>query len=145
MDAFPRDTVVHIIDAMIRDGALSSESASFEKDGERVSFQRIRWARETTALRVDATRKRPSVEKKARSPKSEVTVSTLQSALRDFRRNAASASKVPAFRIFSDRVLEEIAERRPHDLETLRGCAGVGGATTSKYGQAILKLVAAFA
>jgi RecQ family ATP-dependent DNA helicase len=145
MDAFPRDTVVHIIDAMVRAGSLSSESASFEKDGERVSFQRIRWVGGTTSLRVDAYSKKSTLEKKPRTRKGEVSVSNLQGALRDFRRNAASASKVPAFRIFSDRVLEEIAERRPHNLEALRGCAGVGGATTTKYGQAILKLVAAFA
>jgi superfamily II DNA helicase RecQ len=142
--------VVHVIEAMVRAGVLSSETASFERDGERVSFVRIRLVNGSgrangAGLRVSkssagngvATRSKAS----AKRPKSSEPVTALHLALRDFRKSAASASKVPAFRIFSDRVLVEIAERKPRDLHALQSCSGVGPATAKKYGEQILKVV----
>jgi superfamily II DNA helicase RecQ len=137
---------------MVRAGVLSTEVASFEKDGERISFTRVRAregaqpVREVPVLRV--ARPAPAQrtpEKPARAPRrrgAEADLSALHGALRDWRRQTAKSTQVPAFRILSDRVLHEIAEHRPRDLDALRACPGVGAAITKKYGGAILELVA---
>ncbi len=64
------------------------------------------------------------------------------SALKRWRRNAARTAGMPAYLIFHDRVLEEIARRRPADAEALRACRGIGPTKLKQFGAAVLAVVA---
>ncbi len=63
--------------------------------------------------------------------------------LKAWRLNEAREQGVPAFVIFNDRTLAEIAQRRPGDAAALRDISGIGSAKLAKYGEAVLRLVGA--
>jgi len=48
---------------------------------------------------------------------------------------------VPAYTVFHDATLEEIARRRPGSSEELRTVSGVGAIKLERYGSAVLDLV----
>jgi ATP-dependent DNA helicase RecQ len=62
--------------------------------------------------------------------------------LRAWRRDAALEHGVPAYVIFHDATLKEIARVRPGSLGELRGIAGVGARKLEAYGDEILRLSA---
>jgi DNA helicase-2/ATP-dependent DNA helicase PcrA len=62
--------------------------------------------------------------------------------LREWRRRRASADGVPAYVIFHDKTLAEIAERKPGDWADLAGVPGVGPAKLDRYADEILEIVA---
>ena len=64
-------------------------------------------------------------------------------ALRDWRKSEARAQGVPAYVIFHDATLAEIAGRRPASLEALRGIPGVGESKLARYGAAVLEALRA--
>ena len=49
---------------------------------------------------------------------------------------------MPAYVVFPDATLREIAINRPHTLAELAGISGVGDRKLEQYGAAILELVA---
>ena len=63
--------------------------------------------------------------------------SHIEAALREWRLAEARRRKVPAFRIFSDRVLKAIASTRPRTARELLAISGIGMTTVEKYGQQI--------
>ncbi|NKC30834.1 DNA helicase RecQ [Falsiroseomonas selenitidurans] len=63
-------------------------------------------------------------------------------ALRDWRRSEAQAQSVPAYVIFQDRTLAEIATARPRSLDQLGQIAGVGRTKLERYGDAVLRVLA---
>ena len=62
-------------------------------------------------------------------------------ALRAWRLQVAREHDVPAYTVFHDATLQEIARRLPRSREALRGISGVGEAKLSRYGAALLALV----
>ncbi|MBN8732767.1 MAG: ATP-dependent DNA helicase RecQ [Acidobacteria bacterium] len=67
----------------------------------------------------------------------------LEEALRAWRLEEARKKRIPAFRIFSDRVLRAIAEERPTNLSDLTAIPGVGLKLAEKFGQHIFRIVGA--
>ena len=65
----------------------------------------------------------------------------LLSALKARRRALADAAEVPAYVVFSDRTLIEMAERRPATLDAMAGISGVGAVKLERYGRAFLEVV----
>jgi ATP-dependent DNA helicase RecQ len=65
----------------------------------------------------------------------------LVAALRELRTSLAKAAKVPAYCIFADRTLAEMAVRRPGSLDALSGVRGVGPAKLERYGEKILAVI----
>ncbi|WP_277755250.1 DNA helicase RecQ [Teichococcus oryzae] len=61
-------------------------------------------------------------------------------ALRDWRRRTALAQGVPAYVIFQDRTLAEIAALRPMDQSALSTVPGVGTTKLERYGAAVLEI-----
>jgi ATP-dependent DNA helicase RecQ len=59
-------------------------------------------------------------------------------ALRAWRREEAREQGVPAYVIFHDATLAEIAARRPEDLRALRSIPGVGESKLERYGDSVL-------
>jgi ATP-dependent DNA helicase RecQ len=63
-------------------------------------------------------------------------------ALRETRRSLAAEAGVPAYVVFHDSTLREIADARPSTLAELAGVNGVGRAKLERYGEAMLAAVA---
>jgi ATP-dependent DNA helicase RecQ len=62
----------------------------------------------------------------------------LFNALRGLRRRLAERQGVPAYVIFVDRTLIEMAQKRPATLDDLAQCSGVGATKLTKYGAEFL-------
>ena len=62
-------------------------------------------------------------------------------ALRDLRARLAKEQNVPAYVIFHDSTLRNIAERRPESMGELAQVGGIGGAKLERYGSEVLEVV----
>ena len=60
------------------------------------------------------------------------------------RRELADAANVPAFMIFSDRTLAEIATYFPQSPQSLETMHGIGGRKVAQYGERVLEIVRVF-
>ncbi|MEL6610243.1 MAG: HRDC domain-containing protein, partial [Pseudomonadota bacterium] len=65
----------------------------------------------------------------------------LLSALKAKRRALAEQAKVPAYVIFNDKTLIEMAQRRPGNLDQMAGISGVGAKKLDSYGDAFLAVI----
>ncbi|MDF1802592.1 DNA helicase RecQ [Thalassovita sp.] len=65
----------------------------------------------------------------------------LLSALKAKRRALAEAANVPAYVIFNDRTLIEMAETRPETLDQMAGVSGVGAKKLERYGDTFLEVI----
>ena len=66
----------------------------------------------------------------------------LLSALKAKRRYLAEQANAPAYIIFNDRTLIEMAETRPMNLDQMAGIGGVGAKKLESYGAAFLEVIA---
>jgi DNA helicase II / ATP-dependent DNA helicase PcrA len=62
--------------------------------------------------------------------------------LKEWRRKRAQADGVPAYVVFHDRTLADIAERKPRDWGDLAGITGVGPTKLERYADEVLAVVA---
>ncbi|MFD1794987.1 DNA helicase RecQ [Paracoccus aurantiacus] len=94
----------------------------------------------SVTLREDSIRR----AKPAFVPKMQVAEedAPLFSALKAKRRALAEAQRVPAYVIFPDRTLQEMAERRPQTLDEMARINGVGAKKLDSYGDAFLSVIA---
>ena len=65
----------------------------------------------------------------------------LLAALKARRRELAEAARVPAYIVFNDRTLIEMAERRPQTLDEMAAISGVGARKLERYGAAFLSVI----
>ncbi len=65
----------------------------------------------------------------------------LMSLLKAKRRALAEAANVPAYVIFPDRTLIEMAERKPGNLDQMAGITGVGAKKLESFGAAFLEVI----
>ena len=61
--------------------------------------------------------------------------------LKAWRANEARVQSVPAYVIFHDSTLAEIAAVQPHDLTTLAAISGIGARKLERYGPAVISLI----
>ena len=66
---------------------------------------------------------------------------SLLSALKAKRRALAEAGGVPAYVVFADRTLIEMAQQRPATLDAMMGITGVGAKKLESYGAAFLAVI----
>jgi ATP-dependent DNA helicase RecQ len=62
-------------------------------------------------------------------------------ALREWRKGVAKEHGVPAYTVFHDATLQEIARRLPDSFDGLRGISGIGATKLERYGELLLKVV----
>ena len=65
----------------------------------------------------------------------------LLNALREKRREIARKDAVPAYIVFSDRTLAEMALRRPATLAAMANVRGVGEMKLARYGEEFLSVI----
>jgi ATP-dependent DNA helicase RecQ len=99
-------------------------------------------------LRLRAAVTKPKREKRVRSRtsaggtgQSDIANAALLQALRDCRKALANAQQLPAFVIFHDSTLEEMARLRPQTLDELRLINGVGARKLERYGAEFLQIL----
>ncbi|TPI55928.1 DNA helicase RecQ [Mesorhizobium sp. B3-1-3] len=68
---------------------------------------------------------------------------SLLAALKTLRLRLAKERQVPAYVVFSDRTLIDMAERRPRDIDDFAEVNGVGAAKLKEFGEAFLSAIAA--
>ncbi|MEZ2333484.1 DNA helicase RecQ [Mesorhizobium sp. RCC_202] len=68
---------------------------------------------------------------------------SLLATLKTLRLRLAKERQVPAYVVFSDRTLIDMAERRPQDLDDFAEVNGVGAAKLKEFGEVFLKAIAA--
>ncbi|MBV9679179.1 MAG: HRDC domain-containing protein, partial [Acidobacteriaceae bacterium] len=166
-----RNDFEQVLGAMARAGLITLAEATFEKNGKQVPYRKAALTTEgrrldgTTPLnfvmkdtaRPEGARQR---KKKAKikaggtktagskpSPKAEKRAvsngngENLDKALRAWRVQEAKRRGIPAFRIFGDRVLQDIVAKRPETDEELLAISGVGTSTVKRYGAEIFRLL----
>lgn len=88
---------------------------------------------------------KPDRKTKSRTSKPAIELSSeddhLLVQLKALRLELARARKVPAYVVFSDSTLAEIASTRPHDLDLMSEINGVGPKKLQDYGEAFLAVV----
>ncbi|WP_172675032.1 HRDC domain-containing protein, partial [Stenotrophomonas pictorum] len=62
-------------------------------------------------------------------------------ALRGLRAELAKEQNVPAFVIFHDSTLRNIAEQRPTSVAELARVGGIGGSKLARYGERLVEIV----
>ena len=94
---------------------------------------------------AEITLRRDTVRTPDRRPAVKALVSDedapLLSALKAKRRGLAEAARVPAYVIFPDRTLIEMAERRPQTLDQMAAINGVGSKKLDRYGVDFLEVI----
>ena len=89
--------------------------------------------------------RRDTIKSATRRPAVKAMVSDedapLLSALKAKRRGLAEAAKLPAYIIFNDKTLIEMAEKRPANLDAMAGISGIGAKKLDSYGDAFLEVI----
>lgn len=93
------------------------------------------------ALRRDSIRAAAATRRPAVKAMVSEEDAPLLSALKAKRRAFAEAAKVPAYVIFNDRTLIEMAEMRPQTLDEMARIGGVGAKKLERYGDAFLEVI----
>lgn len=160
--AMDRRTFEELLRGMVRAHWLRLSEASFEKDGRVIHFRKAFLTRTPgqgtlqETVRLAITRKLPTAVSKTRKKKAEGkrTPKTperpahrpepdpvIESTLREWRRQEARRKRMPAFRIFGNTTLRELARDCPQDQDQLLAVRGIGPVLVKKYGPTIVQII----
>lgn len=153
--ALSRDDFEDVLGAMARAGLVRLTDAVFEKDGKPIPYRKVSLTSEgaavtpetpinlimkTTAVVAKKGKRKKKPGPAARPAPSEKD-SRVEDALRSWRLREAKRRGVPAFNIFSDKVLTAIASARPGTARELLSINGIGMHTVEKYGAHIFRIL----
>jgi DNA topoisomerase-3 len=143
-----------LLNSMARSGLVAITETSFEKDGKRIEFRKVRLtpagrepgSAERVMVPEDSepppqTRVKRQKRTRTRTPKQQPATTGLEAALRAWRTAEAKKAGVPAFRILTDKTLLAIAAAEPETQASLSSISGVNSSVMRKYADRILRLV----
>jgi DNA topoisomerase-3 len=153
-----RDAFEDVLGAMARAGLVRLTSEVFEKDGRSIPYRKVNLLEDREEIEIlmkdevaqaprSRKRKKKAVGRKKgkREPKMAVATvapdAAVQTTLRNWRLAEAKRRGVPAFRIFSDKVLEAMAASRPETAAELLAIPGIGISIVEKYGAQLYRLL----
>ncbi len=165
-----RDDFEQLLGAMARARLAQTADAQFVKDGKRILYRTVALtaaaAEISEATPVDLVIKqtpapsKPSRRRSKPAPRKSDSQSPflgsesgklpvfspdrdspLGERLRQWRSEQARVRKVPAFRIFADRILREIVAHRPATIQDLLAIPGIGLSTVERYGLDLCRLL----
>jgi len=96
---------------------------------------------ETFRLRLEPPKPGGRRARRRATPAPPAPDAELVARLKSLRRDLAAARNVPAYVVFTDRTLEEMAASRPRSLDELAGVRGVGTAKLAAFGPAFLSVL----
>jgi len=121
-------------------GALRTASAEHGGFALTEKGEKILLGRETIMLRSDPLMRR---ERRQKNPVNlDEATDRIVAALKRRRRELAQEEGVPAYVIFADRTLIDMAEKRPATLDDMLAVHGVGERKIARYGRAFLEALA---
>ncbi len=123
-------------------GALQTASAEHGGFALTAKGEDILFGRETIMLRSEPMKPRERSRRQEASTLDEAA-ERLLAALKQKRRELAQEEGVPAYVIFPDRTLIDMAEKRPATLDEMLGVHGVGERKLARYGDAFLEALEA--
>jgi ATP-dependent DNA helicase RecQ len=139
----PRRSWLTKVRQLFAAGAL--EEASADHGGFRLTERGVRIMRgdEEIRLRVEPEPRARDRNGRAKPQHDEMDSDTRRvfEHLRTLRLQLAREEDVPAYVIFPDRTLIELAERRPRNPDEMRRIAGIGQAKLARYGDAFLAAI----
>ncbi|TVP57467.1 MAG: ATP-dependent DNA helicase RecQ [Gemmatimonadales bacterium] len=109
--------------------------------GESVAERAAAVPRRSPSRPASSPASRPTPSARRRDPSLSEADEALFEELRELRLELARAQGVPAYIVFSDQVLREMATRRPATDAELLDVAGVGPVKLERYGQAFLSVL----
>jgi len=121
-------------------GALRSASAEHGGFALTEKGEDILLGRETIMLRGDPATPRERMRKE--TPRLDEASDRILAALKRKRLDLAHEEGVPAYVIFADRTLIDMAEKRPATLDEMLAVHGVGAQKLARYGDAFLQVLA---
>ena len=128
---------------LVASGLLAVDSEAFGGLRLTDSSRGVLTGGQSVVLRKEAPGKK--ARERDRSPRTGVSVQpqdlSLFGALRDLRAELAREQNVPAYVIFHDSTLRNIAEQRPESLGDLAKVGGIGGTKLERYGPQVLEIV----
>ena len=133
------------IRALLRQGYLMTPPGDYEiirttKLADRVLFdgERVLWRRPAEKAAPDKTQAAITAGKREEAGPVDAG---LFERLRALRTDLARQARVPAYVIFHDATLRDMAARQPTTVEELLEVSGVGERKAEKYGQAVLEVI----
>ena len=158
-----RNDVEELLGALVRGGHVLQRQEAFQKDGKRIEFKRVHltprgraesdldeaWIAEQPrgkAVRGGAGSRRAAAAPEERfdldpAEAAHAAPPELVEALRSLRTARARERRIPAYCIFNDATLLNIAAARPRDERQLLAVKGVGPGIIGNYGREILDAV----
>ena len=139
-----RDQIQRWIDHLMEEGYLRADGEEYPvlrltaRAGD-VLFRGARVLLRERAAEPEETRK--TAAKSAARPASQEADGSLLSALKALRSRLAQEAGVPAYIIFSNATLADMAALRPLDMEEFLQVSGVGRVKAERYGQAFLEAI----
>ena len=94
---------------------------------------------ESVALHSEASSRQRRRDRTSEAP--EDVDKVLFGALKQLRLEIAKEEGVPAYVVFNDRSLTDMASRKPQNLDALAGCHGVGAVKLERYGEQFLAVL----
>ena len=93
---------------------------------------------------IKERQERPKLRKEPLLAEPSPASADLLAALKDLRRSISTDLKKPAYIVFSDASLQDMAEKKPANIYEFRLVNGVGDHKASQFGQAFLEAIAAW-
>jgi superfamily II DNA helicase RecQ len=160
---FPRSDFETILRSLARADLITLSEHTFEKQGQVIHYKRAGLTDDgrnfdpkgissisiiSQALFQKTSGRRQSEDKKAKAVKvikrsDSGKTGDLYDTLRDWRIATARKRGLPAFRIFSNKVLDSLASEQPTSNDELRQVSGVGPYFVKTYGKEIIGIVKA--
>ncbi|MDQ7073726.1 MAG: RecQ family ATP-dependent DNA helicase [Gammaproteobacteria bacterium] len=141
-----------LLTSLRRAELISLQEDTFETEGKQIHFVRVHLSEQSRNGRIDyaaiqlpqfgkTSKKKSKPRKKAIpiEPLSPLAQQRLQR-LTQWRLETARREKVPAFRIFSDKTLLELASVAPDNPEALLQIAGIGAKKVENYSAAVFRV-----
>lgn len=139
----PRSDIQALIDHLLADGYLFQSPKSRELSVTKKAGALLFHGERVTMRRRELTAEERSTKSRCRRTDSTLPTEAqmLFDMLRELRYEIARQEKVPAYVIFSDATLSEMAQRAPKDMGEFLSISGVGAIKAERYGNAFLKKI----
>ena len=132
-----------LVQAMVSSGYCSIKQSSFEKAGRKINYkllELISTPKEEELKQLKLTKFESSEIPKRKYEEVSLSVDELSlfESLRKWRSKHASKSRVPPYRVLSDRSLQELSSLKPKSEKDLLKIYGFGAKKIEKYGKELI-------
>ncbi|MFQ5559196.1 MAG: DNA topoisomerase 3 [Nitrospinota bacterium] len=148
----------NLLDSLTKTGVIALSQDSFTKEDKTIHYKRVDLTQKGTNCsssffdglkirEVEPGSKRTKSTRKSRgsftvAPKNSPTPNIkTREALTEWRLKEAQRRRIPAFKIFSNKTLDQLASDLPSDLDSFLGIKGIGSSLADKYGNAVLEII----